>query len=182
MFANWKALHLKPRTEKKFAEACDRLGLEYYLPLRSSTRIYQRRKVTFQTPLFPGYVFLDLPPDRKTEVFKTGYALHILPCARPMHLLRQLVMLRKALRVDPELVAVDPITVGEIVRVKTGPMLGFEGAVARVRRKTGRVVLALTIDIVGRAVLLETDASLVERLYDPRTRTHPREERPAITL
>ncbi len=172
MISDWKVIYTHPRAEKKVAEECKALGLECYLPLRSETRIYQRRKVTFLTPLFPGYVFAAIRPEQKNALLSRGHVARFIPVSRPGKMLRQLVMVRRALGSDPGLESVDPVTEGEVVRVASGAMQGCEGVVMRVRRKVGKVVLCVVIDIIGRAVPIEVEQALVERMYDPRTKTY----------
>ncbi len=179
MLTDWKVLYTHPRAEKQVEIECRALGLDCYLPLRTAVRIYQRRKVTFTKPLFPGYVFVELLPQRKGELFSFGHIARVIPVSRPVKMLRQLVMVRKALAIDPNLDATDPITEGEVVRVGTGALQGCEGVVSRIRKKAGKVVLYLSVDIIGRAVPLELDRSLIERIYDSRTRTYKRVEDPA---
>ena len=53
----WNVLYLKPRTEKKMAKVCEVVGVEYYLPMRTERKTYQRRAVTSQIPVFPSYLF-----------------------------------------------------------------------------------------------------------------------------
>lgn len=172
MFSNWKVLYTHPRAEKAVAADCAALGLECYLPLRTATRVYQRRKVTFQTPLFPGYIFVGLAPEKKYQLFDRGHVVHVLPTPRPVAMLRQVVMVRKALRQDPGLEATDPVTEGEIVRVATGAMMGCEGVVTRISRKSSTVVLTINVDIIGKAVPVQVERAMIERLVDTRTRKH----------
>ena len=61
----WQVLYLRPRLEKKTAELCRTSGIPCYLPVRSQTRTYQRRKVTTETPVFPGYLFVALDASRR---------------------------------------------------------------------------------------------------------------------
>jgi transcription antitermination factor NusG len=169
MFADWKVIYTHPRAEKMAALDCRAIGLEHYLPLRSATRVYQRRKVTFLTPLFPGYVFVDLPGDMKGELLSRGHVVRIIPVVRPLQMLRQVAMVRKVLRADPGVEAVDPVAEGEVVRVSSGPMQGCEGVVTRIGRKSGRIILTISVDIVGKAIPLQIERGLIERLVDSRT-------------
>ncbi|MBR0056743.1 MAG: hypothetical protein IJP66_05380 [Kiritimatiellae bacterium] len=169
MFSNWKVLYTKPRAEKMAVLDCRALGLAHYLPLRSATRIYQRRKVTFNTPLFPGYVFVELPNNLRGELLSRGHLVRIIHVPRPVRMLRQLVMVRKALALDPEVEAVDPVEEGEVVRVSSGPMMGCEGVVTHVSRKSGKCVLTISVDIVGKAIPVEIERALIERQFDKRT-------------
>lgn len=174
MFSDWKVLYTKPRAEKTAALDCRALGLDHYLPLRSATRVYQRRKVTFLTPLFPGYIFVELPDDMRGELLSRGHVVRIIHVLRPIRMLRQIAMVRKVLKVDPEVQAVDPITEGEIVRVGSGPMMGCEGVVTKIGRKKDKVVLTISVDIVGKAIPVQIERGLIERLIDKRTKTYRR--------
>lgn len=170
MLSDWKVLYTHPRAEKMVVKDCQAIGLESYLPLRSATRVYQRRKVTFQTPLFPGYVFACLPLDMRGELLSRGHVVRIIHVLRPILLLRQITMVRKALNANPEIEAVDPVTEGEIVRVATGPMMGCEGVVTHIGRKKGIVTLTISVDIIGKAVPIQIERSMIERLIDNRTK------------
>lgn len=163
----WSVLHLKPRTEKRVAEHCGRLRLPCYLPLRRSVRIYQRRKVVFELPLFPGYIFVAGDASQRALLFRGNHVIRVLHPESQMRLLRQLVQIRRLLRLDPELQSVDPIVSGEHVRIKSGPLAGVEGVVTLVRDKPGRRLVVLDIEIVGRAVATETDVRLLERIGAP---------------
>ena len=161
---DWNVLHLRPRTEKKVAEICARNGLSYYLPLRRSLRVYPRRKVVFEKPLFPNYIFVAYDASHRQALFHGNYIVRALKPESQMRLLRQLVQVRRLLRLDPELDTIDPLTCGEHVRIRTGPLAGFEGIVARLSNKPGKRRVVLNIEIVGRAVAAETDVSFIERL------------------
>jgi transcription antitermination factor NusG len=160
---DWNVLHLKPRTEKKVAEICARHNLPHYLPLRRSLRIYPRRRVVFEVPLFPGYLFAAYDASQRATLFRGNYIVRVLKPESQMRLLRQLVQVRRLLRADPELDTIDPITCGDPVRIKTGPFAGFKGIVVRIKNKPDRRLVVLNIELVGRAVAAETDARFVER-------------------
>ncbi len=160
----WKVLQLRPRTEKKVAEICQRNQLPCYLPLRQSVRIYPRRKAIFERPLFPNYIFAAYDETRRTMLFRGNYIIRVLKPESQIGLLRQLVQVRRLLRADPGLEAVDRLACGELVRIKTGPFAGFEGIVSRLKHKPGMLRVVLNIELVGRAVAAETDARFVERI------------------
>lgn len=174
MFRDWKVLYTHPRAEKMAALDCRSLGLEYYLPLRSSTRVYQRRKVTFLKPLFPGYIFVCLPADRRIDLLSRGHVVSALKVTRPMRMLRQVAMVRKALRLDPGLEAVDAVSEGEIVRISTGPMQGCEGVVTHVGRKSAKLILTISVDIIGKAVPVVVERGMIERIIDNATKKYRR--------
>ena len=158
---SWQVVYLRPRLEKKTAEACRRNRIAYYLPLRVRTRVYQRRKVTTELPLFPGYLFVDIDEAGRLALQKTNHVLRFLVPGRPRQLLRQLVQVRRALRVDPTLTTVKPLAVGRRVRILSGPFQGLEGQVARLS-STMRVVL--TVEMIGQAIAVQAERSQVEPL------------------
>ena len=165
----WRVLHLKPRTEKKVAAICARHRLPHYLPLRRSVRIYPRRKAVFEIPLFPNYLFVAYDKSREHLLFRDNHVVRVLKPPRQMELLRQLVQVRRLLRLDPELESIDPIACGDWVRIKAGPLAGFEGFVTRLGRKPGKRLVVLNVEIVGRAVATETDLAFIERIGSRRT-------------
>lgn len=155
----WYVLHLRPRSEKKVAEHCRLARLPHYLPLRSQTRVYQRRRVTFETPIFPGYIFASFNRDGRLAVLKSNHVVRILETGNRRELLHQLAQVRKALRADPGLVSCSAVKRGRRVRIKGGPFLGVEGVVAEVK---GVTEVTLNVDIVGQAVAVRVDRAFVE--------------------
>ncbi len=57
---NWYLLYTNPRAEKKVAEAYQKMGLEYFLPLQKTLRQWSDRKKWVEEPLFKSYVFLNM--------------------------------------------------------------------------------------------------------------------------
>jgi transcription antitermination factor NusG len=158
---NWKVLFVKPRTEKKVAEYCGLYGIPFYLPLREKTRVVQRRKVTIRFPVFPGYVFARLGAGQRLPLLQTNLLVRILESENPRRLARELVMVRRALRVNPSLGAVKPLTKGRLVRIVTGPFMGVEGRVARL---SGTLKVVLNVDLIGQAISVTVETDQVEAL------------------
>ncbi len=156
---SWFVLHLRPRSEKKVAQACEANGLEYFLPLRAETKIYQRRKVTVKKPLFPGYIFVAFEPQQRETLLRTNHVVRILTPASEQFLLFQLDQIRKALEVDETLGTASAITKGRQVRIKGGPFMGVEGVVV-VSDKPG--VVRLNVEMIGQAVTVEVDRDYIE--------------------
>ena len=158
---HWKVLFVKPRTEKKVAEYCKLYGIDFYLPLRESTRVVKRRKISVIMPLFSGYVFVRLLPAQKLQLQQTNLLVRILEPSNPRKMLRDLVMVRRALRADPALTPAKPLTKGRLVRIISGPFLGIEGRVARL---TAKMKIVLNIEMIGQATAVEIESSIVEVL------------------
>jgi len=158
---NWKVLFVKPRTEKKVTEYCDLYGIPFYLPLRKKTRVVQRRKVAFLLPVFPGYVFAKFPDAQRLLLLQTNLLVRILEPLEPRRMLRDLIMVRRALRADPELKPSKPLAQGRMVRIIGGPFMGVEGRVARMM---GTLKVVLNIDMIGQAVSVTAETNQIEAL------------------
>ncbi|MEI6211144.1 MAG: transcription termination/antitermination NusG family protein [bacterium] len=157
----WQVVFLRPRLEKKTAEICRRNGIAHYLPLRSQTRTYQRRNVTTEIPVFSGYLFVALDAPRKLILQKSNHVLRFLEPGRPYRMLRQLVQVRRALRVDPALRPVKLLAAGTRVRLVSGPFQGVEGVVARLAASM-RVIL--TVEMLGQGLVVHASREQVEPL------------------
>src|SRR5262245_63286318 len=74
----WFVAHTRPRCEKKLAEYCEREGFNVTLPLYKSVKKYRGKTVTFQKPLFPGYIFLRLLAEQPRKVYQSDYVANLL--------------------------------------------------------------------------------------------------------
>jgi transcription antitermination factor NusG len=159
MEAKWHVLHVRPRCEKKIATYCSQNGIATDLPLRQETKIYQRRKVTVEKPLFPGYVFVFFTPDERGVVLKSNQIVRIIEVLDQNQLVRELDQIRRVLAIDPTLGASEAFSKGRRVRIVSGPFQGLEGIVETVR---GQTRVHLNVEILGQAVVLEVDTELLE--------------------
>lgn len=158
---NWNVLHVKPRCEKKIGEYCSFHHIEFYLPLRGETKVYQRRKVTVSKPVFPGYVFASFSRDERELLLKSGNLARIIDVNDQAHFLWELDQIRKALFVDPTLGATEALKKGRLVRIVHGPFLGLEGLVDSVKNQS-RVVL--NVNMIGQGVFVDVEADMLELL------------------
>ena len=152
-------LHVRPRCEKKMADYCRTHSLEHYLPLREETKVYQRRRVTVQKPLFPGYVFTMFGPEDRALVLKSNTVVRILEVTDQRQFISELEQIRAALGMDPTLGACEAFKQGARVRIGGGPFQGLEGVVQTVKGKT-RVML--NVEMIGQAVPVEVSMELLE--------------------
>jgi len=140
-------------------EFCRVQRYEYYLPLRQETKIYQRRKVTVEKPVFPGYIFVSFDRDGRLELLKTNNIVRILETADEQRLIHEIEQIRKALTVDATLGAVAALKKGRTVRITGGPFMGVEGQIHELK---GSTKVLLNVDMIGRAVAVEVDRDFLE--------------------
>jgi transcription antitermination factor NusG len=156
---DWFVLYLRPRTEKKMAEFCRLHRFPYYLPLRRETKIYQRRRVTVEKPLFPSYFFTSFDAEGRLNILKANHIIRVLQPGSRRKLLHELAQIRKALAVDPCLGTCAALAAGRRVRIKAGPFMGIEGIVQSIK---GKMKVCLNVEMIGRAVVMEVDRSFLE--------------------
>lgn len=154
--ANWCVLHLKPRCEKKTRKWLSIFRVTHILPTRTEVKRVQRRKVETELPIFPGYIFVRMPPERRLDVIKSNMVVSVIPVsvkdARPLvHQLRQVI---KAAAAASEMFAVPMYTQGEHVRIRRGPFKGVEGVLKRTK---GKEHLVLNVEMLDCAVEVIVD-------------------------
>ena len=147
----WFVCHTKPRCEKKFASLLQQEAFEHYLPLIQSVRRYGTQKKTFTKPLFPGYVFTRIDPERKTRVYQQDLLVRALPVENEQVFLRQLEDVKVICSSGLE-AAVHPLMKkGRHVRVIGGPLHGLEGYVDDPVNPQGIVV---SVDVLQQGLLV----------------------------
>jgi len=155
----WHILYVRPRCEKKMAEHCRLLGLEHYLPLRTETKVYQRRRVTVRKPVFPGYIFVSFDQAGRVALLKTNNIVRIMFPDDDETLLHELSQVRRALEVDETLSSCKALKRGTLVQITSGPFMGIEGRVHAVK---GITKVRLNVEMIGQAVTVEVDREFLE--------------------
>ena len=74
----WFVAHTRPRCEKKLRMYLDRELIYNILPTVQSVHKYRGKTVSFDKPLFPGYVFLKIHPLSRQKVYQSDYVANLL--------------------------------------------------------------------------------------------------------
>jgi hypothetical protein len=120
-------------------------GITHYLPLREKTR--PRSAATSRCGCRSSRLrFRPRHTRPAPDIVQTNLLVRVLEPENPRRMLRDLVMVRRALRANPALEAVKPLTAGRLVRIIGGPFQGVEGRVARL---AGTLKVVLNVDMIG---------------------------------
>ena len=157
----WYVLHVKPRTEKKVFDFLRSYGYFRHLPVYLKVTKVQRRKVKRELPLFPGYVFTKLFPDERLKMLQTNLLVNTIEVFEPRKMIHQLRQIARAGRGNPEMRPANPFKVGDLVRVKYGPLRGTEGYV---KREGAHATLCLNVEILGAAVEISISPEDLEKI------------------
>jgi transcription antitermination factor NusG len=158
---SWFALHVKSRCEKAVSLILNSKGVEEFLPVYRSTRIWVDRTREIDLPLFPGYVFCRFDPDERMPVVTTPGVVGIVRYGRvfapvdPAEIaaLQALAKSRLPTRRWPY------VETGEPVIIEGGALDGVRGILLQLK-SAKKVVLSVTL--LRRSVLVEIDGERIK--------------------
>lgn len=155
----WFVAHTRPRREKKLKEYCEGKGVPTTLPCYRTVHRYRGKTVSFEKPLFPGYLFLQLMPEQRQVVLQSDHVANLLDVFDQDLFKRQLEEILVALESDLEIYLAPEIGVGTRVKVKTGPLRGMDGWV---EERYGKTTVLLRLDFIGKAAAVKLEADQLE--------------------
>lgn len=157
---NWYVISTMPRHEKQVGiQLCGR-GIEHYLPVYEEVHRWKDRKMTVSLPLFPGYLFVRIPMLERLRVQVIPGVLRFvsfggLPVAIDDSEMLRLQRGLAELKAEPH----PFLKLGQKVRLKAGPLSGFEGVLERYKDK---FKIVLSMDLIQQSVAVEVDMCDVE--------------------
>lgn len=157
MRPQWYVAYTLARHEKSVADRLIKPDLETYLPLYSSVRTWNRRRVDVELPLFPGYVFVKMIITDRVRVLEHPGVIRLVgfngnAIALPDGEVERLRSSLATWKAEPY----PFLTAGKQVKIKSGPFVGIEG---RIIRRKGKMRLIVSLELIQRAVMLEMDAA-----------------------
>jgi transcription antitermination factor NusG len=157
----WLVCHTKPRCEKKFAALMKAEKLEHYLPLVDSVRKYAQQTKKFTKPLFPGYVFAQVPVERKARIYQQDLLARAIIVEDVPKFLRQLADVKAIVASGFELSVMPLLTKGRRVKIVGGPLHGLEGFVDNPSQPQGIVI---SVDVLRQGLLVKVPAENLQPL------------------
>lgn len=157
----WLVCHTKPRCEKKFAALLNAEKFEHYLPLITSVRRYAQQTKRFTKPLFPGYVFAQVPAEKKARIYQQDLLARAILVEDVPKFLRQLEDVRTIVASGLELSVMPLLTKGRRVRIAGGPLNGLEGFVDNPANPQGVVI---SVDVLQQGLLVKVPAENLQAL------------------
>jgi transcription antitermination factor NusG len=162
----WYVVQTYSRCEQRVAKDLTAKGFETYLPLLRELRQWSDRKKLVETPAFSGYVFARCEPSLRSRVrvLETGGIVRMLGGNHEPSKIcdEEIDSLRRTLNSGVACDRCDSFVPGAFVRVKSGPLAGVKGRLARVKNGL-RLVISITV--VARSVLAELGTDEVEVIH-----------------
>jgi len=136
---NWYVAYTAPRAEKKVAQRLEKIGIDYYLPLRKQYRQWSDRKKMIHVPAFTSYIFVKVnQSEYYTAICQSGMVRYIYFDGSPA-IINEKTMeeIRRIFESDPMVELCDHIpTPGEKYIIPSGPLKGIEGKIIRLKGNT----------------------------------------------
>ena len=153
----WLVFHTKPRCEKKFAALMKAEKFEHYLPLVDSVRKYAQQTKHFTKPLFPGYVFAQIPVEMKARIYQQDLLARAITVTDVPKFLRQLADVKAIVASGFELSVMPLLTKGRRAKILGGPLHGLEGIIDNPSNPQG---IVLAVDVLQQGLLSGPRGSL----------------------
>lgn len=168
MGTEWYAVYTRHQHEKTVEQILTVKGLQAWLPVYETSRRWKDRVKVLSLPLFPCYVFIKGDSHRRLDVLTTpGVHEFVSTGGQPAPIPdAEVEAIRKGIasgaRVEPHPL----LRNGDWVSIKSGPLEGVQGILVR---KKNLYRLVLSVEMLGKAVALEVEASQIQRLENRST-------------
>lgn len=160
----WFAVHARSRHEKQVDSFLKEKGIDSFLPLIKTLSRRRDRRAFVCLPLFPGYLFVNIPLDNVFDVISTRGVVRIIgadpytPTPIPDKQVNDIkILVNGDVKIDPY----KYLQSGTRVRVKTGPLMGIEGILLK-RKANYRVVVS--VDLLQRSTAAEVCIADIETI------------------
>jgi transcription antitermination factor NusG len=160
----WYALYTRPRAEKLVFQRLVEEGIETFLPLQKTYRMWSDRKKLVERPLLTSYVFVKTNKKNFPRVYKTNGVVKFVsfegkPVSIPQN---QIDNLRLLINSDAEIeVTSEKFAPGDNVQVINGSLIGLTGELIRIGTKN-RVVVR--IDRLDQNLILKIPKAFLKKV------------------
>jgi transcriptional antiterminator RfaH len=146
----WYALYTRPRAEKLVFQRLVEAGIETFLPLQRTYRMWSDRKKLVEKPLLSSYVFVKTNNKSFPKVYKTNGVVKFIsfegqPVSIPQN---QIDNLRLLINSNAEIeVSSEKFETGDNVEVINGALIGLTGELIKIGSKN-RVIDKLDQNLI----------------------------------
>lgn len=160
----WYAVYTNPRAEKQVRDRLLETGVEVFLPLQKTYRIWSDRKKLVEVPLLSSYVFVKVTPKEFPKVYQTYGIVRFItfegqPASIPQ---KQIDNLKLLINSDTEIeVSSEKFEKGDNVEVVRGALVGLTGELVKIGSHS-RVVVR--IDRLDQNLIVNIPMTFLRRL------------------
>jgi transcription antitermination factor NusG len=163
--SSWFAVQTKTRHEKKVNSELREKGIHSFLPLQREKRRWSDRSQWVESPLFPQYLFVRVPPfdNSRIRVLQTGGVIQFVGEHRRGTPIpdEQIETLQEVVANCIPTARQEFLHIGERVRIRGGALNGVEGILVAIK---GDRRLVISVDVIRRSVAIQLNGLEVERV------------------
>ena len=161
----WYAVYTRSRAEKKLYSLLTQKGIESFLPLRKTLKIYSDRKKWVEEPLLRSYILVRVSEKDYYNVLNTAGAVKYVCFEGKAASIpdAHIVALQNFVNNRPKDLEIEmgELAPGEMMEVIDGPLKGTQGEIKQIR---GNHRLLLRFDSLGFCVHTEVALQDVKRI------------------
>jgi len=166
--AQWYAIYVKSRYEKKTSKLLADKHIEVYLPLINRLKQWSDRKKMVEEPLFKSYIFVRTDLKNYYDILNTpGIVRFICFEGKPVPVPDNQIMAVRQFVGDDDVIdnadGFKDIPVGQLVEIVCGEMKGLVGRLVSIK---GKQRLVVDIESVGRSIPINISRSQVRSLQN----------------
>ena len=159
---NWYALYTKSRHEKLVESELGKAGIEAFTPTLSIKKRWSDRIKYIDQPLFKSYCFAKFPLFEKQKILSQKGVVNIVNFNNQFISVDESVIYSIRLMLETDL-KIDPCPyykIGDKIRIKKGPLKGFEGYIKEKRQKN--TTLVVSVDAIAASLQCVVDIDCVD--------------------
>jgi transcriptional antiterminator RfaH len=160
----WYAIYTKPRAEKQVNQRLLEEGVETFLPLQKTYRVWSDRKKLVEKPLLPSYLFVKMKAKNFHHIYRIqGIVKFVSFEGKPVSIpKKQIDTLRLLVNSDADIeVTSENFSQGDNVEVISGSLIGLKGELIRIGKKN-RVVIR--IDKLDQNLVLKIPIAFLRKI------------------
>lgn len=162
----WYAIYTRSRYEKKVSTLLIEKGVVAYLPLLKTKKQWSDRKKTVHEPLFKSYLFVYILPDEFINVLSTQGVVCFVkitdkPVVVPQNQINAIKYYLNEEKRREEDENAQRFSVGQVVEVVQGPLIGLRGSITTVQ---GNNKLRVKIEAINHFITITISDMQTERV------------------
>lgn len=159
-YKNWYAVYTRSRAEKKVNEELKQKNIESFLPLQKKLRQWKDRKKWIETPLIPGYCFVNINSFEYYKVLEINNIISYITFEGKAAVIpeNQILSLQTVLKqYDFEVnVTQETFVAGTHVEIIKGSLIGLKGELVETRGKNNFII---RLDQINSTITVKIPAS-----------------------
>ena len=148
----WYTLYTRPRFEKRVKEEFESIGIECYLPLHRTPRVWSDRVKFVDMPLFSSYIFIRSKESELQSIVRTKGVVRIIYYDGKPAVIRQQEI--DAIKNFIEAAEGKALCAGDEVEILAGSMKNKSGRIIKIKKK----YLILRIEQLAATVCINTES------------------------